>query len=122
MSRIVTLYLLHFPEPYFHARHYAGVTQRPDLRLRMTEHLSSQGNGLVRAVAQRLAITDPEELIARLLVATWKGTRDDERRIKKLKNMRDICPVCRATRGLGPWTPRTLQLEGGSTECFHSLA
>lgn len=109
----VTLYLIHAPVPVAHSRHYLGVTQRPSLVPRMAEHLTAKlkvdrggtrcdGHILVKLFAQLAGINTPEEVIEKLVVASWTGTRDEERNLKNRKKLRDICPVCRAAKGLAP--------------------
>lgn len=93
------LYLLHAVEPYAHARHYLGWTER-DVAVRLAEHLSGRGSPLVRAMVGLLG----EAGIT--LVADWPGTRREERRLKNRGGLCRICPVCRAAAGLGPYHPK----------------
>jgi hypothetical protein len=79
------VYLLHFALPYRHARHYLGSTMR--LGARLVAHLSGRGSPLVAAVvAAGIDVT-----VAR----TWDGGRGAERLLKRRKNNRRLCPVCR---------------------------
>lgn len=112
MSPVVTLYLIHAPVPRAHANHYLGITKHASLVPRMKEHLSGRGNALVQLYAEALGLTSPEQVIERLVAATWPGTRTEERRLKNRKCLGRICPVCRAAKGLGPYVPNH-QRKGG---------
>ena len=85
-----TLYLLHFDRPYPRdaragVRHYLGWALDVDSRL--AEHLAGRGSPLVRAaVAAGIGVE---------LVATWPGTRHDERACKRGHNHARYCPRCR---------------------------
>lgn len=93
------LYLVHFEEPYCHARHYLGfVEQDTDMALetRLDYHRRGQGSRL-------LAVVTAAGIDWRV-VRTWPGgTRSDERRLKGHSSTR-YCPECRGeaalTRGL----------------------
>lgn len=78
------VYLLHFSEPYRHARHYTGWTQQ--LEERMAEHQSGRGARLVQVVTNA-GITFE-------LARTWSGTRDLERQIKRHGGAARHCPIC----------------------------
>lgn len=114
MKPQVTIYLIHSPVPVAHSRHYLGVTKRDSLVPRMAEHLTAKlkvergdtpcdGHILVKLFAQLAGISTPEEVVDKLVVASWTGTRDEERRLKNGKNLSFICPVCRAAKGLSQW-------------------
>lgn len=86
MSRVGVLYLLHFERPLHHARHYLGFCSSYEgLESRLDYHARGQGSPLLRAVGRGWKV-------ARL----WKGTRDDERRLKNRKEAPSLCPVCSA--------------------------
>jgi hypothetical protein len=108
----VTMYLIHAPIPHRHAGHYLGITKRESLVPRMLEHLKGEGCTLVQLFAQLAGITTAEELVERMVVATWQSTRTEERRYKKWKGLGQICPVCRAARGLGPYKPKGSLIDG----------
>jgi predicted GIY-YIG superfamily endonuclease len=83
------IYLLHFEEPYRHARHYLGWTG--DLRRRLALHRKGRsGARLMHAVASAGV---PWHCVAR-----WLGTRDDERAMKRRRELASWCPTCRAER------------------------
>lgn len=80
------VYLIHFEEPYEHARHYMGWANGEGLANRMAEHRSGRGANLMRVIA--------EAGIAWRLVRIWKGgSRLDEKRMKNVGKAR-MCPVC----------------------------
>jgi hypothetical protein len=78
------VYLLHFTEPYHHARHYLGWSRR--LMPRLLAHLTSQGSPLVAAAI--------EAGITVRLARTWAGGRATERALKRRKHHRLVCPLC----------------------------
>lgn len=86
----MTVYLLHFERPYFHARHYLGWTDN-GVETRVTQHLCGDGSPLVRAVVNAgIPVT---------LARTWQGDRTLERTLKNSKAVpRNFCPICRAAR------------------------
>ncbi len=84
------VYLLHFNQPYRHARHYIGFTEEENLEERLAWH--KKGNGA------RLLHVIKEAGISFQLARTWDGERDLEHRLKKRKNSKSLCPICRAER------------------------
>lgn len=83
-----TVYLLHFDRAYGRSQHYLGWTS--DLDARIEAHRHGQGARLLAVIT--------EAGIGFELVATWDGTRNDERRRKRQKHHWRWCPVCRADR------------------------
>lgn len=79
------VYLLHFEQPYKHARHYLGYTAG-ELAERLREHQSGTGARIMAVVAGAG--------IAFTLVRTWAGTRKTERRLKKGGSSTRYCPTC----------------------------
>lgn len=79
-----TIYLLHFDQPYKHARHYTGWTS--DLDTRLADHKSGHG-------ARLLAVLKTEG-IGWKLARTWTGTRARERQIKNQGGASRRCPLC----------------------------
>jgi predicted GIY-YIG superfamily endonuclease len=84
-QRTGTIYLIHFARPYKHARHYIGWTT--NLEARLWAHRTGQGARLLQVVQ--------DAGIPWSLVATWPGTRDDERRLKNRHGAGRICPHCK---------------------------
>lgn len=78
------VYLLHFGEPFGHARHYTGWTA--DLDQRLDEHSRGQGSALLRAVRAAGGTWE--------LARTWAGTRARERQLKQHGATRR-CPLCK---------------------------
>jgi predicted GIY-YIG superfamily endonuclease len=86
-----TIYLLHFSEPFGHARHYLGWTESDDVERRIARHRSGQGARLVRAVVN--AGLDFK------LVRTWANvTRRRERQLKVSGHSARWCPICKEER------------------------
>jgi predicted GIY-YIG superfamily endonuclease len=81
-----TVYLLHFSEPYRHAKHYVGYTT--NLSARLEAH--SKGNGA------RLLEVITQAGLSFQLARTWQGTRKTERALKNQKNAPRFCPVCKS--------------------------
>lgn len=89
-----TVYLLHFTEPYHHARHYVGWTGHEQGRNPMDEvkdrldfHLSGLGSPLVRAVHNRGIVV----VVARV----WENrTREYERGLHNRRPKSLFCPLC----------------------------
>lgn len=85
------IYVLHFAEPYHHARHYLGFAENEKaVERRVRQHLEGTGrrpSPLVRAVrAAKIEV---------IHVATFEGDRDAERRIKDGARTAAFCPMCR---------------------------
>ena len=91
---IGTIYLLHFDQPYRHARHYLGWTD--NLEQRLAQHTQGQGARLL-AVIQALGI-------GWTLARTWTGTRTRERALKNQGGASRRCPDCGITPRTGRWS------------------
>ena len=78
------VYLLHFTEPYRHARHYLGSAD--DVAARIEAHTNGRGARLTQVCIEHGIGFD--------LVRTWQGGRDIERRLKRFKKATLLCPVC----------------------------
>jgi len=77
------VYLLHFSEPYKHARHYLGYSANVSARLE--RHSLGHGARLIEVIlAAGLSFE---------LVRTWDGDRKLERRLHKRGGSR-LCPIC----------------------------
>jgi predicted GIY-YIG superfamily endonuclease len=84
------VYLIHFDRPYKHAQHYIGYTEQLDKRIHSHEH-TADGARLLQVVR--------EAGIGFSVVRTWpEGDRSFERRLKRQKKSRCLCPVCREER------------------------
>ena len=84
----MTVYLLHFSQPFHHARHYLGSTD--DLDNRLQEHRTGQGARLTQVIH--------EAGISFILARTWEGGRDLERKLKRWHKSPDLCPICKAQK------------------------
>jgi predicted GIY-YIG superfamily endonuclease len=85
MAATGTIYLLHFEQPYRHARHYTGWTD--DLPGRLARHEAGTG-------ARLLAVIHAAG-IQWQLARTWQGTRTRERQIKRQGGASRFCPLCK---------------------------
>jgi len=79
-----TIYLLHFHQPYRHARHYLGFAA--DLNARLAKHGTAEGARLCQVVRQAG--------IGWTLARTWSGGRDRERQLKQQGGRSRMCPMC----------------------------
>lgn len=78
------VYLIHFSEPYKHARHYVGYAD--DIQRRFREHKKGQGARLCEVVV--------EAGIKLHLVRTWPGAdREFERKLHS-RGKSIFCPLC----------------------------
>ena len=91
-STIGTCYLLHFSQPYGHARHYLGWSQRGGLFRRLAQH--EAGNGAASPLIRALLKAGGHFVLAR----TWEGDRYLERRLKNRGGAAKLCPICKAQR------------------------
>jgi predicted GIY-YIG superfamily endonuclease len=95
-TAVGTVYLLHFGEPYFHARHYVGFAR--DVSRRLRQHRAGRGARLMAAIA--------EAEIGFELARTWENvTRVFERRLHRNRNNPKCCPIC-AGKCVRPMRPR----------------
>lgn len=100
-----TVYLLHFSEPYCHARHYMGYTPG-SVEDRVREHQCGRGARLVEVVTNAGIALD--------LVRTWSGGRKLERRLKNRHGAPRLCPICAPGAALRRARERTADaLAGG---------
>jgi len=83
-----TVYLLHFTEPYHHAKHYMGWTE--NLPARLALHTEGRGARLVEVVIG--------QGIGFVLARTWQGDRFLERKLKGRRMAPRYCPICREAR------------------------
>ena len=89
------IYMLHFSQPYKHARHYVGWTD--DLLDRLDRHASGHGARLVAVITQAG--------IGFTLVRICEGTRRTERAIKNAGGAPRYCPACTPRPWTGHWQP-----------------
>jgi hypothetical protein len=104
------IYMLHFDQPYRHAKHYVGWTA--DLFDRLDQHAAGRGARLVAVIWHAG--------IGFTLIRICEGTRHTERAIKNAGGAVRYCPACTPQPRNGHWqtlpsgfTPRTyLNLAG----------
>jgi predicted GIY-YIG superfamily endonuclease len=84
------VYLLHFDQPYKHARHYLGYSG--NLEQRLAAHRAGYGARLMEVVAAAgISFT-----VARL----WaEGDYQLEKRLKHQKHHSRLCPICHPALG-----------------------
>ncbi len=91
-ARRGTIYLIHFSAPLGTARkqalHYLGWADTWRLDVRFAEHCAGRG-AKITAAARAHGITFTFFVIA-------KGTRDDERTLKRRRKHKLLCPICQA--------------------------
>jgi len=80
------VYLLHFDKPYKHAQHYLGWTS--DLERRLRSHRSGNRNYCV------LTSVITWEGIAWRVARLWSGTLGLEKKLKRQKGNKRLCPIC----------------------------
>lgn len=80
-----TIYLIHFERRLKHAGHYIGWTE--NLEGRVEAHRTGRGSRLLAIVS--------DQGIGFRVVRTWRGSRTDERRLKRRKNSPQLCPECK---------------------------
>jgi predicted GIY-YIG superfamily endonuclease len=93
-----TVYLIHFNEPYKHARHYIGWAL--NVKRRLAEHAAGRGANLLAVVR--------DAGIGWQLARMWPGTRTRERQIKRQGGASRYCPLC----GIRPRTPLPRNRDG----------
>jgi predicted GIY-YIG superfamily endonuclease len=90
---IGTVYLIHFHRPLGNerkvARHYIGFTK--DLDKRLVRHKAGQGAAIMAAVEERQ--------IPYRVVRTWTGDRYFERSLKRFRDHKRFCPICKRKEG-----------------------
>lgn len=88
------VYLIHFLQPYKHARHYIGFAT--DVEARIAEH--RRGNGA------RLMTVVKRAGIAWVVAKVWPGRdRAFERRLKRRHGASRFCPICRGSVQKNLW-------------------
>lgn len=80
------VYLIHFEEPYKHARHYIGFTES-NLEQRIDSHRKGTGSNLMKVVTNAGINWE--------VVRVWEdGDRNFERRLKNASHSSRHCPIC----------------------------
>ncbi|CUS04218.2 conserved protein of unknown function [Candidatus Promineifilum breve] len=105
MKRMGVIYEYHLDAPLDENHptkpgHYLGFCEFGRLAERDRIHHKGQrwehmfDGKLKHTGAARFLAVAVERNIGFQLVRAWRGTRDDERRLKKWKNGRALCPIC----------------------------
>jgi hypothetical protein len=94
MSASGTVYLLHFDQPYKHARHYIGWTPG-NLNRRLHQHRNGTGARLMQVITA----AGIDFVVAR----TWDGGRNLERSLKNRGGASRSCPLCGITPRVTGW-------------------
>ncbi|MGP4105307.1 hypothetical protein [Nonomuraea sp. KM90] len=94
MNSSGTVYLLHFDQPYKHARHYIGWTPG-DLNRRLRQHRNGTGARLLQVITAAG--------IGFALARTWNGGRNLERSLKRRGGASRACPLCGVTPRVTGW-------------------
>ncbi len=92
----MTVYLLHFEQPIspgHPAQHYIGSAKM--LIGRLDIHHDCPDARLLQVAKERG--------IGFALARTWPGGRQEERRIKRWKMGRRLCPICQGEKEYVPW-------------------
>lgn len=91
----MTVYLLHFLHPRYHAQHYIGYTEsKRTLAARLEHHRTGTGAKYMRNISR--AMEQDGEKLEFVCARIWKdGTRTDERRLKNQNHTPRLCPICR---------------------------
>lgn len=90
---MTTIYLLHFKKRYPKGKrpqHYIGSTD--DLDSRIERHRAGNGSRLIEVITK----AGIDFVVAR----TWQGGKIEERRIKRRREARKLCPICSGDRAL----------------------
>lgn len=86
----MTVYLLHLDTPLQPTgnRHYIGFSPNPrSMRKRLAMHHAGRGARFTQvAIAQGCNLE---------LARVWNGSRQLERQLKRQKNAKRFCPICR---------------------------
>jgi predicted GIY-YIG superfamily endonuclease len=80
------VYLLHFKEPFRHARHYLGSTGLT-VEQRLEHHRANRGARLTQVVN--------DAGIDYVVSRTWQGGRELERKLKRMHGGNKLCPICK---------------------------
>lgn len=91
---MASIYLLHFNEPFRHARHYLGLAPN-SLAYRLRQHSKGTGAVLMRHV-KAAGIT---WMVAREWdIPTGYTPREYEKKLKRRHSGVRLCPICKARK------------------------
>jgi predicted GIY-YIG superfamily endonuclease len=86
------VYLLHFNEPYHHARHYLGSAN--DLNERIRQHEAGTGARLTQVIREHEIGFTLARTLRQAQGKLWDGGRNEERKLKRRHNSPKLCPIC----------------------------
>ena len=91
------VYLIHFDQPYRHARHYLGWVKTPDaLKRRLGRHRRARLDNWKRYQSSKLMCAVGSAGIGWQVARTWEDkTIQDERRMHRGGQNTRLCPICR---------------------------
>lgn len=81
------VYLIHFEEKFHHTQHYIGFSYDHRFNKRINCHRKNKGARILTALNKKQ--------IQWRVVRTWPDHDGNfERKLKKLKNAKKLCPIC----------------------------
>lgn len=86
------LYIIHFEKPYYHAKHYIGITGQ-SLQTRLKKHRKRDGSCLTRAVVKADIKLQSIHLLGEFFNADL--ARQAEIKLKNRKESAKFCPRCK---------------------------
>ncbi len=103
---MASVYLIHFEQPYKHARHYLGFSE--DVPGRIRAHRRGKGARLISVVN--------DAGIDWAVVRIWRNmTRADERKLKHRRDAPGLCPVCRGEESYDELRSREAEITADHT-------
>lgn len=104
----MSVYLIHFDEPYHHARHYIGYAD--DVYKRIHKHETGNGARLMEVIT--------EAGISWQVAHVWWGMdRTFERALKNKKHASRFCPICQQEIQLElPWFNLPVAIDWDSVQ------
>lgn len=88
------VYVLHFDEPYKHAKHYTGIAKNVEKRVQ--HHRNGTGARLTQVLKEN-DIGFRYNVIAEFL--TYSEAKTEEKRLKtKVKKPQRYCPICKENK------------------------
>lgn len=88
------VYLIHFHEKLHHAQHYIGSADAGLVR-RIKQHRNGSGAKILEALNQKG--------IKYSVVRTWEGGVKLERKLKRWKKAKQLCPICNPDKNYALW-------------------
>jgi len=89
------IYVICFEKKLKHAKHYIGFCEDGNLQSRFARHTSGRGAKILRACNSAG--------IKYKIVRVMKGDRNFERKLKRRKNAKHLCPICNPSLNIEPY-------------------